>query len=260
MWCGGTPLTVEHLIPRWVSRLLETLSPSEDGYDTKLVVSDGSDQETRFSFEAALLEIPVRAVCTACNSGWMNTLENQVRPILTPLITGARHRVSVQDLVTLAHWSSKTVVLVEHVARGAVVLSPSDLDTIRLRGVAPFGYHMRLAYVHDPSLVPAELLFSTSGASLVGETDSNEGVNAFAVTLSLGHVAICVHGGPGVDRPSRWKDGSHHPLMLWPPTPTGVSWPPVHPVVYSRDDLKPFHEAFYVRILNPDFRRPDALT
>jgi hypothetical protein len=262
MWCGRSPVTNEHLVPQWVSAIVSVVSPSDDGYDTRLVVSDGREQELQFDFASSLLNIAVKAVCTQCNSGWMNSLENEVRPVLGPLIRGEDVLLDVAKQLVLARWMAKTSVLVEHLHRGSVVLGPSDLEEIRSTGNAPIGYHMRLAYIEDPSTIAAELLMSNAYmqplGSLAVDAEVSD-VNAFAVTMSLGHFAVSLHGGPGVVRPGRWADGSHHPLMLWPPTPAGIRWPPAHPIIRSRAELKAFHDNFYTKLLNPDFKRPDAL-
>jgi len=116
------------------------------------------------------------------------------------------------------------------------VVREDDIDTIRSQGIAPSGYHIRLAYIEDPVVTPIKFLMSSPHMELLDNTsnaDSNE-PNSFAVTMALGHVGISVHGGPGVTPPSRWIDGSSaHPLMLWPPTRGGIRRPPKHPVIRS---------------------------
>jgi hypothetical protein len=42
--------------------------------------------------------------------------------------------------------------------------------------------------------------------------------------------------------------------MIWPPTIGGIQWPPAAPRITSRSDLHEFHEALYIRVLNPDVR------
>jgi hypothetical protein len=87
-FCGGTPLSLEHVFPQWLTAVLPA-QVAWRGQDTAVHYIDGlggtttpESREIREQFNAAT----VRRVCRRCNHGWMNELEGAVRPILTPLI------------------------------------------------------------------------------------------------------------------------------------------------------------------------------
>ena len=48
----------------------------------------------------------VKAVCRACNSGWMSELENQAKPAITAMVHGDPCRMRAQDVSTVARWSA----------------------------------------------------------------------------------------------------------------------------------------------------------
>jgi len=234
---------------------------TDDGFDFgfEFIYADGS-RSTR-SHGQRRPEIVVKAVCERCNNGWMSELEVQVRPILEPMVRGQPVRLSVEDQVVLARWAAKVAVLLDHYEDGVVVLGDHDLAHIHLEGSAPPSFHIRIAFRPEPGSQPFDFYVSGHHAAPSGTIDPEAAAtpNSFSVTLALGCVVIAVVGGPGMENPGRWVQGSDFPLMVWPPTSDGITWPPRVPVVLDHHGLREFHEAFWIAILNPDFPRPDAL-
>ena len=200
-------------------------------------------------------KLVVKAVCEACNGGWMASLESETIPILGPMVRGDQVHLGIADLAVLAHWAAKVAALLDHHAAGSVILDAGDVDQIsRLpTGTAPLGFHMRLGYHADATPTPYDIFLTTHVAGPPGtmalEDAEHSLPNAFSVTLGLGRVAISIVGGPGVANLQRWVTGGEFPLMIWPPTATGIDWPPVGPVLRSRQDLQEFHEGFWVGII-----------
>lgn len=261
-WCGETPLSREHLLPQWLSDVLVDAFPAEDGYEFAYVFTTSEGEGPLRAYSPQQPELVVRAVCTACNNGWMAALEGRTKKFLEPMVRGEILRLSIAEQATLAHWAAKVAALLDHYESGAVVLGPSDADEIAQDQAAPAGFHIRLAYRADEHPDPFDIYLSSHYASPAETTEQvvdEAQANAFSVTLGIGRVAIAVVGGPGLENPERWRHGSDFPLMIWPPTPGGIEWPPRHPVLRSHDDLRAFHESFWNRILNPGFPRPDAL-
>ncbi len=259
-WCGSTPLTREHLVPFWLGEVLADEFGDDDGFDFGFEFIDADGKRTARSHPQRRPEVVVKAVCEGCNNGWMSKLEVEVRPFLEPMVRGGGARLSVDDQVALARWAAKVAVLLDHYEEGAVVLGHDDLRQIHLEGIAPPSYHIRLAFRPEPGSQPFDFYVSGHHAAPKGTTNLETATpNSFSVTLALGHVVIAVVGGPGMANPGRWAQGSDFPLMIWPPTPEGIAWPPRSPVVLDRSGLRQFHESFWSGILNPEFPRPDAI-
>jgi hypothetical protein len=55
----------------------------------------------------------VRRVCHACNGGWMNDLENNVKPILRPMLKGISRTLNKSEQAILATWVVKTAWMLE---------------------------------------------------------------------------------------------------------------------------------------------------
>lgn len=260
-WCGSTPLSREHLVPFWLGEILADAFGTDEGYDFAFEFIGTDGNRTARSHPQRRPEVVVKAVCEDCNNGWMSKLEVEVRPFLEPMVRGEQVRLTVGDQVTLARWAAKVAVLLDHYEGGAVVLGEDDLIQIHREGSAPPSYHIRLAFRPDPGSQPFDLYVSGHHAAPAGTIDLGAvtAPNSFSVTLAFGRVVIAVVGGPGMANPGRWAHGGNFPLMIWPPTPEGITWPPRAPVVFDRHGLRQFHESFWTGILNPEFPRPNAL-
>lgn len=260
MWCGGAPLSREHLLPQWVTKVLAELSPSSDGYDFAYEGTTAAGAGIPRAYRQLRPEVVVNAVCQQCNSGWMAVLEETTRPVLEPLIRGNTAHLDLAAQSLLARWFAKIAVLLEHYMPESIILSPGDISAIYQGGSAPAGFHISLAHRNEERPAPFDIYVSSVFAASPGlvSEPSEVAPNAFSVTIGLGQVAIAVVGGPGVNNPDRWATGGNFPLMVWPPTARGISWPPAEPKVSSREELRLFHERFWARFTNPQFPRPDA--
>lgn len=257
-WCGRAPTTREHLIPQWLRDQISLRWVDDDGLDISVERANEQGPRDGRSHTARAAEVVVSKVCGTCNSGWMADLEALIQPILGPLVAGEARRVDEQDQALLAFWAAKTAVLAGALIPGTVVIDGDDRDQIAVLNQAPLGFHIRLAYRPNIAESPVLLYASSHVASLPGEDPVGDEPNSFSVTWALGHLVVAVVGGPGMRNLDRWMTGSHLPLTIWPPTPGGLLWPPVEPRVGSQDELRDFHEGFWVRITNPEFPRPDA--
>lgn len=262
VWCGGRPLTREHLLPQWLSEVLVDLRPAPEGFDSAYESTLAGGVDVARTHPSLRPEMVVKTVCTSCNNGWMADLEGQVQPVLARLVRGEGADVSEAEQVALATWMAKVAVLVEGYARDAVVLGDRDRDAV-LAGTAPAGYQVRLAYRDDENAPVFDMLMTTAHVVPAGtpraEVPDDADANAFAVTMTLGRLVISVAGGAGMDNPARWTLPPRFSLMIWPPTAGGLAWPPAHPRLTSSSEVMAFHEAWWDGVFNPEFPRPNAL-
>ncbi|MFC4609715.1 hypothetical protein ACFO9E_18120 [Streptomyces maoxianensis] len=123
VFCGGTPLTKEHVLPRW---LKVALDPTVDRVRYIRLSRDGVQHH-----DAPPLNDQVKVVCSECNSGWMNQLEENVRKVLPDLIRGKRCTLDTEAQRALASWSLKTMLMFQHTHRREVraAIPSSDFST-----------------------------------------------------------------------------------------------------------------------------------
>jgi len=101
IFCGGVPVSREHLWPDWLRREAEIHEPFEFRIEQE---TDGV--ETRdVTFTAVPFAQTVRAVCARCNGGWMSIVEGNARPILHELIYGRGASLDPAKKRKLATWA-----------------------------------------------------------------------------------------------------------------------------------------------------------
>jgi len=83
MFCGKNGGNEEHIVGKWILRDL-------DLYKTKTKIGFGLQRKTgemdEIEAPQPLGSFKTDSVCETCNNTWMSQLENQVKPILTPLL------------------------------------------------------------------------------------------------------------------------------------------------------------------------------
>jgi hypothetical protein len=101
IFCGGTPLTREHLWPDWLGRELQIREPfsirieqEKDGVETRDI-----------SFQTPPFDQTVRAVCEQCNSTWMSDMEADAKPILWALSHAEGRSLDGDEQRVLARWA-----------------------------------------------------------------------------------------------------------------------------------------------------------
>jgi hypothetical protein len=127
-FCGAEGgLTNEDVLPRWL------LSALDDASVTGTVLYRQSkglpgDLPAVHSRHGKSLESKARAVCGACNSGWMSQIEQSVMAILPGLVRGHQVLLTPGDQEALARWSVKTILMLQHTHRRShqVVIPAAD--------------------------------------------------------------------------------------------------------------------------------------
>lgn len=116
VFCGGSGLTREHVIPRWLSNVL----PEQARYR-------GQDQATVLLHPERTVDGPhhremvetfnsatVKAVCGPCNNGFMNDIEAEARPILSAMIRGSLAlSLAAGAASVVATWAVKTSLMAQ---------------------------------------------------------------------------------------------------------------------------------------------------
>jgi hypothetical protein len=123
IFCGGTPVTREHVWPQWLARHL--------GPDSALHADQGAnlhpvDRVRKIEGTPVMVEFSelrgnsmrksdhvVKAACGTCNSGWMARLETACKPILLRQMSDRDARLSEEEVRILARWLIKTTAIFE---------------------------------------------------------------------------------------------------------------------------------------------------
>jgi hypothetical protein len=240
IYCGSQAGSREHIYPSW---LVEALARDPRGLDLPAPMRIWRD-----GVQIRVLQGKVRPrktfefttkVCKACNSGWMNRIDDRVRPHLEPMIAGRQTALAPAAQAAVAAWMTK-VTITRFAAEHRPFVKPAWTAQLRTTETALPDWHVCVGkYVgaqplwgsmHDLSL------FDSDGVTVI-----DRGVIA---TLLVGYVALQVFHLSGLSV-------QEHPavpmLRIGPATERELKWPP--PDHFTDETLPAFADRF-VRGLN----------
>lgn len=138
IFCGGEgKLSKEHIWPVWMHEYLYRQGDgghsrgSNTFYDKKKVDSN------IFKRQGHLSTIRIRAVCQSCNSGWMNELEQEVRPILEKILNSEEILISKEQQQVLSRWIAVKSIVGEFAEKEINVTPESDRRALMEMKVVP---------------------------------------------------------------------------------------------------------------------------
>jgi hypothetical protein len=113
IFCGGTPVTNEHLFPVWLRPLLAALKPlpSDAAHIVRLLGYRGKDGVPTDSWVMDVPDIKTKVVCATCNGGWMSTIEANAKPVLGPLILGRPSTLDTGSQACIAQWIALKAII-----------------------------------------------------------------------------------------------------------------------------------------------------
>lgn len=100
IFCGGTPVSDEHVFPLWLVEILHRLGASYDR--TRRTMGSKPSEHT---FQTPVIEVTARRVCERCNNRWMSDIEKAAAPILSPLVQGQAVVLSPEDQEVATLWA-----------------------------------------------------------------------------------------------------------------------------------------------------------
>jgi len=116
VFCGALKQNKEHVYPRWLRKVM-------GNYSGALTIV-ATDRGTKTRRSEAPFDVTVKAVCPTCNNGWMRDLEEEARPLLTPMIRGDRLALDLARQRVVARWFAKTAMMMHEQAKATERLIP----------------------------------------------------------------------------------------------------------------------------------------
>jgi hypothetical protein len=223
-FCPSTQVTEEHVWPKWISRALG----GPDGFTMP------SPYGTR---KVRSIDITV-PVCTFCNHRWLSVLENDVRPVLGPLIYGQERTLDPDKQRLLATWAVKMALMLDLLGR-------------RLFIPTGFYYDFRLRRCPLPSQVvwlgaycgSKHAAWASHQALHLG-ISTNEPPNAFVSTFTAFRAVFQVVGHltrGNMDISDR-RPMAAALARIWPPREEPIDWPP-RKLAFGDDSLAELAES-----------------
>jgi len=221
-FCGSGDLTLEHVIPRWVSRHSLSLIAGADGFS---IYGPGFASKIGEPRPASLIDIQVKRACRSCNNGWMAGLESTTSPLLKPMLSGNRVQLDAENQKVISRWVLKTAMALEFLTP-ARQFAAEDRAELR-RGGIPEGHSIFLAARQAPDRA-GEFRY----APLIFDSPDGHSTKFVALTISLHHLVAQVissgkTGGWLIDVDDHGAVDAEAAIRLLPSVGVeSLSWPP----------------------------------
>ena len=138
IFCSNPVDSKEHLWSVWMHRHLGQPIATRHNRHTITKWPDGrEDTNGPTNRTGGAFTIQVRAVCSSCNSGWMNRAEGRVRPFLRDMIEGNPVTLSATQIEDLAYWCAIKFIVLEHASDDTSITPRRDRVAFRESGKIP---------------------------------------------------------------------------------------------------------------------------
>ena len=177
------------------------------------------------------IDIKVKRVCKSCNNGWMSRLENDVQPILRPMMTASGGTISLSpnDQEVLARWIYKTVLMADFALTPDKYRIPhptpipkSDYSTFYAHRTPP-----NSAVIWTAGYTGERKIHGTQREQHTLLEKTNQRIRLYLITFSVLRAVFQVLGAlSGIldDLPIR-GDPDRGVVRIWPPRNRPIDWP-----------------------------------
>jgi hypothetical protein len=229
IFCDRPSGSVEYAWPEWICRLLI----AQQGVVTTESGARGADPAVLERMEREV-DATVTRVCATCRAGWMQHLENDVRPFLEPMIAGKPTTLGPEQQWLLARWAAKTAVVLEGALDTPVRTPRAACEHLRTVGVHSGTQVFVGSYDGDGQVLTYE-------RDLFSRTIDGEPRYYPQASLVIGKVIIQVFAGPWRNGAPEMLQPAIHPLIPLVGTNGDViAWPPVMSLDDGRYELARF--------------------
>ncbi len=232
------PQSIEHVVPRWVEKVLGGTPPFTTEYFDDI---RGHEPRTRTAESQSLTQLRLPGVCSTCNNEWMSGLERAARPLLTRLIRGEPTALSPTDRRLVSTWGQLKCISVDALYGG-------NHEGIRhLPPVTAHAFAQELQPISNSSVVIGRFEPPSVGVMLpwtrhmgnIAPSYEHPAMNLVTVTIALGYFMVKVVIGAWAGefppqarlaRPQAWA------LPCWPlDVDRSYQWPPTRSVIGLAD-------------------------
>ena len=221
------------------------------------IPSDGrSTPERSFVRDKVIYRLrKLRVVCRECNSGWMSTLENAAKPMLTKILEDSSFTLSQFDQACLARWLAMKTIVGEHAEKGISVTPLNDRKLFKDEGKIPdyFAIYIgrQISFIETAWQRMSQILASSPRGPNPPLNRAQHNIQTVTficgplLAFSVGVLEYEINASKLFNLPKL--------VQIYPPTQERVSWPPVctlnsgevNHIAFALDKLKNHPNVIY---------------
>jgi hypothetical protein len=226
VWCGGGPMTLEHLWADWVAGVLHSKAkkPKKGRRKTPVTPHESrSDLSSEFTREWRMssLQQTVRISCKACNNGWIESFDRTGRPVLTPLLRAERRTtLDADEQRIIARWIAKTAMIIVQLSDRRPIPRSQHYYLRTHRRPPP----STQVWIGARTAEEGVWLGHVPSVLLRQHEEAEEESRAYLVTFGVGHLVCSFFGHDlGFEIPWTNRIGLE---QVWPVVEPTIEWPP----------------------------------
>ena len=236
IFCGCTPLSKEHFWPNWANALLKHPGGTHRvEHSTKKHKSNFVAKQTITKRPGQASSFKLRIVCTRCNNGWMSSIEESTKPILSNMIAGDTIILSIQAQRKLSEWIILKMLIAEYHLDKTPISTREELAKFKQTKHIPDNLKIWIASCKDISwqsrFITSSLYLCVSGSPTVNDAPLDAPDNTQSISIGAGklfiHVLHTTVRGLELDMNVGNKATV---IQLWPSNGVDIFWPPIRDI------------------------------
>jgi hypothetical protein len=232
IFCGGFGLTKEHVLPDWLRSIFPRLPTDMHTVGTvdwiHLPTVGVIPLPSRRQRQGQAGSRKVKVVCKGCNTGWLSTMEEATKPILSPLVQGTAGMLKAAEQRALAAWIAKTTMTSEFLEPKQTSIRQAEREDFRLRREPGDHWRIWIAYYLGNQLVQGGIFHQGVGLYLPPKPVRSGIANTQYTVISLGRL-LAVALSSEENRLS-FNIGDKYQAVIrqiWPLKGDDFNWPPL---------------------------------
>lgn len=117
VFCGGNPLTEQHVFPKWMESEFKTprngTSNIRMSFDNPFNKTLNLSSSVTFKKNRTIGKKLLKYFCATCNNGWMSKIEEAAKPLIIDLIRERKHKLDVGEQLILSRWACLSTIVYE---------------------------------------------------------------------------------------------------------------------------------------------------
>lgn len=232
IFCGGKPLTKEHIFADWLQKHLPKTGLLNHDQWHKVYSAPYETNEEFIKRSGEPHSGRIKCVCADCNNGWMSSLQVDAKPILLPLIGAEPIQLFRRQKAILSTWVSMFTTVAEFRDKTGMAIAIPERDRVWLRARRSVPQHWRIWIGHhirsswNGIWVHASVPVGSEEYVPDGAGRKRPIPNTQSTTIVLGQLFIHVFSSARKEV-SRVRLFDNRALaQIWPVQCQSISWPP----------------------------------
>jgi hypothetical protein len=227
-YCDAEGVSDEHMFGQWLNKLLRTEERGHRRWHANAEIGAGTVYVTPYPDvrkQGGVLGKKIRAVCKACNGGWLSRIQDSAAPTIKKLVDDEVFVLSPQEIGTLCSWITNADLLVDISDPYSSVSLKSDFDHFYATKAPPDSWRIWLGRYQGTAWAPSRV-FHYGATMQARHPELGVIWNRLQLFIAvMGKFFVLLqssHDGTVFKFPTQFP---FHMTQIWPLTGKPLEWP-----------------------------------